>query len=98
MLAADTCRATDDGLDIDTAIGVSVAVTFMVFFSMGVLVASVLCYISRSPKMSSFQPRLHGDGDFATVYDEEGTNKNMKCDAIEMDANTAYGYHVAHSQ
>ena len=30
-----------------------------------------------------------------TVYDEVGTNKNMKGDAMEMNTNTAYGSHVS---
>ena len=45
MLAADPCSAA-----VGTAVGVSVSVTFVVSFSMGVLVASVLCYISKDPK------------------------------------------------
>ena len=52
MLAADACIAAV-GSSIGTAVGVSVSVTFVVSFSMGVLVASVLCYISRGSKESN---------------------------------------------
>ncbi|KAL5494304.1 hypothetical protein EMCRGX_G015606 [Ephydatia muelleri] len=48
ILAVDTCTAT-----VGIAVGVSVSVTFVVSFSMGVLVASVLCYISRRSKETS---------------------------------------------
>ena len=50
MLAADTAAVCSS---IGTAVGVSVSVTSVVSFSMGVLVASVLCYISRRSKESS---------------------------------------------
>ena len=73
---------------IGVAVGVSVSVTFVVSFSMGVLVASVLCYISRRSKESSHKPTPHGDP--ATVYDEVGTNKKKNRDFIDMDINTAY--------
>ena len=81
-MAADTCTAA-----VGTAVGVSVSVTFVVSFSLGVLVASVLCYISRRSK-ESYKPSSHADP--ATVYDEAGTNKRQG-DVIEMDKNTAYG-------
>eukprot|EP00731_Ephydatia_muelleri_P009802 Em0005g388a len=77
------------GSSIGTAVGVSVSVTFVVSFSMGVLVAYVLCYISRRSKESSHKPDSP-----ATVHDV-GTNKKIKGDAMEMDANTAYGSHVS---
>ena len=51
--------------------------------------ASVLCYISRRSTGTSYKPSSHADP--ATVYDEVGTNKKMKGDAIEMDENAAYG-------
>ena len=79
---ADTCTAA-----VGTAVGVSVSVTFVVSFSLGVLVASVLCYISRRSK-ESYKPSSHADP--ATVYDEAGTNKR-KGGVMEMDTNTAYG-------
>ena len=78
MLAADTCT------DFGTAVGVSFSVTFVVSFSMGVLVASVLCYISRRSKESSHKPSSHADP----------ANK-MKGDVMEMGTNTAYGSHVS---
>ena len=77
------------GSAIVTTVGVSVSVTFVVSFSLGVLVASVLCYISRRSTGTSYKPSSHADP--ATVYDEVGTNKNMKGDVTEMDTNTAYG-------
>ena len=80
------------GSSIGTAVGVSVSVTFVVFFSMGVSVASVLCYILRRPKESSYKPRSCIVP--ATPYDEVGTNKKMKGDTMEMNTNTAYGSHV----
>eukprot|EP00731_Ephydatia_muelleri_P033073 Em0025g29a len=89
MLAADTCTAA-----VGTAVGMSVSVTFVVSFSMGVLVASVLCYISRRSKGSSHKPSSHADP-VATVYDEVGINKKMTGDAMEMNTNTAYGSHVS---
>ena len=82
-MAADTCTAA-----VGTAVGVSVSVAFVVSFSLGVLVASVLCYISRRSK-ESYKPSSHADP--VTVYDEVGTNKKMKEDVMEMDTNTAYG-------
>ena len=57
----------------------------MVSFSLGVLVASVLCYISRRSTETSH------NADPAPVYNEVGTNKKMIGDAIEMDENAAYG-------
>ena len=74
MLTAGLCTAAV-GSSIGTAVGVSVSVTFVVSFSMGVLVASVLCYISRRSKESSHKPSSH-----ATVYDEEGSNKKRRGD------------------
>ena len=68
---------------------VSVSVTFVVSFSLGALVASVLCYISRRSTGTSYKPGSHADP--ATVYDEVGTNKKTKGGAMEMDMNTAYG-------
>ena len=75
------------GSSIGTAVGVSVSVTFVVFF-MGMLVASVLCYISRGSKESLYKPSSCADP--ATVY-EVGTNKKMKEDILELNTNTAYG-------
>ena len=77
------------GSAIGTAVGVSVSVTFVVS-SMGVLMASVLCYISRRSKESSHKPSSYADP-AATVYDEVGTNKK---DTMMMNTNTAYGAHV----
>ena len=95
MLAADICTCTAAvGSSIGIAVGVSVSVTFVVFFSMGVLVASVLCYISRRSKELSHKPSSHANP-VATVYDEVGTNKKMMGDAMEMNTNTAYGSHVS---
>ena len=59
MLAAACTAAV--GSSIGTAVGVSVPVTFVVSFSMGVLVASVLFYISRRSKESSHKPSSHAD-------------------------------------
>ena len=77
---------------VGTAVGVSVSIASVVSFSMGVLVASVLGYISRRSKESSYQPSAHADP--ATVYDEVCTNKKIKGDAMEMDTNTAYGSQI----
>eukprot|EP00731_Ephydatia_muelleri_P033086 Em0025g42a len=86
--SGETCAV---GLSIDTAVvGVSVSVTFVVSFSMGVLVASVLCYISRRSKESS-----SSQADPATVYDEVHSNKKMKRDTMMMNTNTAYGSHAS---
>ncbi|KAL5494338.1 hypothetical protein EMCRGX_G015651 [Ephydatia muelleri] len=85
------CTAAGDS-SIGTAAGVSVSVTFMVSFSMGVLAASVLCYISRRSKESSHKPSSYADP--ATVYDEVGTKKKMKGDTVKMNTNTAYGIHA----
>ena len=81
-MAADTCTAA-----VGTAVGVSVSVTFVVS-SLGVLVASVLCYISRKAN-ESHKPSSHADP--ATVYDEAGSYRKMEGDVMETDANTAYG-------
>ena len=89
MLAAACTAAV--GSAIGTAVGVSLSVTFVVAFSMGVLVASVLGYISRRSKNSSHKPSAHSDP--ATVHDEVGTNKKMRGDAMEMNTNTAYETH-----
>ena len=76
---SDTC--TDAVLaSIGIAGGVSVSVTFVVSFSLGVLVVSVLCYISRRSQ-ESYKPSSHADP--ATVYDEVGTNKKMEGDVID---------------
>ena len=55
--------------------------------------AYVLGYISRGSKGSSHKPSSHADP--ATVYDEVGSNKKMKGDAMEMNTNTAYGSRVS---
>eukprot|EP00731_Ephydatia_muelleri_P009796 Em0005g382a len=95
MLAADICTCTAAvGSSIGTAVGVSVSVTFVVSFSMGVLAASVLCYISRRSKESSHKPSSYADP-VTTMYDEVGTNNKMMGDAMEMNTNTAYGSHVS---
>eukprot|EP00731_Ephydatia_muelleri_P010975 Em0005g1561a len=79
---ADTCTAAAVG-SFGTAVGVSISVTFVVSFSMGVLMASVLCYIPRrSHKASS-----HSNP--ATTYDEVITNKKVAGDVMEMNSNTA---------
>ena len=88
VLAAGPC-ITAVGSTIGTAVGVSVSVTFVVSFSMGVLVAYVLSYISRRSKESSHKP------DSPATVQDVGTNKKMKGDAMEMDANTAYASHVS---
>ena len=77
MLLAGTCSA------IGTAVGVPV--TFVVAFSLGVLVATVLCYILRK---TSYKPSRD---DPATVYEVVGNNKESKDNIIVLDANTAYG-------
>ena len=51
------------GSSIGIAVGVSVSVTFVVSFSMGVLVASVLGYISRRSQELSHKPSSHADND-----------------------------------
>ena len=89
--AVDTCTCTTAvGSSIGTAVGVSVSVTFVVSFSKGVLVASVLCYISRRSK---HKPSTFADP--ATVYGEMGSNKKMKGNTIMMNTNTAYGSHIS---
>ena len=91
MLAADICTCTAAvGSSIGTAV-VGVSVLCGVFLY--VLVAYVLCYISRRSKESSYKPSSLADP--VTVYDEVGTNKKMKGDAMEMNANTAYRSHVS---
>ena len=75
-MAIDTCTVA-----VGIAVSVSVSVTFVVSFSLGVLVASVLCYISRRSK-ESYKPSSHADP--ATVYDEVGTNKKIKGDVMEV--------------
>ena len=97
MLVTDMCSCTSVGSAIGTAVGsaigtavgVSVSVTFVVSFSLGVLVASVLCYISRRSTGTLYKPSSHADP--ATVYDEVGSNTKMKGDVMEMDKNSAYG-------
>ena len=94
LTAVDTCTCTAAvGSSIGTAVGVSVSVTFVVSFSMGVLVASVLCYISRRSKGLSHKPSSYADP--STVYNEVGTNKKMKGDTMKMNSNTAYGTHIS---
>ena len=59
----DSCTAT---------VGASVSVTFVVSF-LGVLVASVICYISRRCK-KSYKPSSHAEPT-GIYYDEVGSNK-----------------------
>ena len=73
MLTAACTAAV--GSSIGTVVSVSVSVTFVVS-CMGVLVASVLCYISRRSKKSSHKLSSHTDP--STVFDEVGSNKNME--------------------
>ena len=68
MLAVDTHTAA-----VGTSVGVSVSVTSVVSFSMGVLVAYVLCYISRRSKETSHKAISLADP--TTLYDEVSTNK-----------------------
>ena len=92
----NTCTAavgsigTAVGASIGEAVGASVSVTFVVSFSLGVLVASVLCYTSRRSK-EPCKPSSHADP--ATVYDEVCTNNKMEMDedVMEINTNTAYG-------
>ena len=74
------------GCDPCTAPVVSV---IFVVYSLGVLAASVLCYISKRCK-KSYKPSSHAD----PVYDEVGTIKKMNADVMEMNTNTAYGSHI----
>ena len=75
MLAADTCTAA-----VGTAVGVSVSVTFVVSFSMGVLVALVLCYISRRSKETSHKPRNVMEMNTNTAYQSPASySKNNDC-------------------
>ena len=53
------------------AVGVSVSVTFVVSI-LGVLVASVICYISRRCK-KSYKPSSHAEP--TCIYDEVGSSK-----------------------
>ena len=85
MLAADTAAICSS---IGTVVGVSVSVASVVSFSMGVLVASVLYYISRRSKESSHIPSSCGD---PANVNEVGTNKKMKEDVLELNTNTTYG-------
>ena len=78
---------SDSFMPLATTVGISVSV--VVSFSLGVLVASVLCYISRRSTGTSYKPSSHADP--ATVYDEVGTNRAIKGAIMEMDTNTAYG-------
>ena len=80
---------SDSFMPLATTVGVSVSVTFVVSFSLGVLVASVLCYISRRSTGTSYKPSLLAHP--ATVYDEVCTNRAIKGAIMEMDTNTAYG-------
>ena len=79
---------TTAGSAIVTAFGISVSVTFVVSFSLGVLVASVLCYISRRSKQTLYKPSPHADP--AAVYDEVGTNMKMKKNSVQMVENSSY--------
>ena len=54
---------------------------------------SVLCYISRRSKETSYKAISLADP--TTLYDEVSTNKKMREDAMEMNTNTAYGSHVS---
>ena len=90
MLTAACTAAV--GSSIGTVVGVSVSVTFVVS-SMGVLVASVLCYISRKSKESSHKPSTFVDP--ANVYGEVGSNKKMKGNTMMMNTKTAYGSHIS---
>ena len=86
VLAADT-----DTSSVGTAIGVSISVTFVVSFTLGALVASVLCYISIRSKGSSYKPSSPSDP--TTVYDDLRADKKLSGDIIQMDMSTAYGSH-----
>ena len=83
---------TEVGSAINIGTAVGVFVTFVVSFSLGVLVASVLCYISRRSTGTSYKPSSHADP--AGVYNEVGTNK-MTENAVEMDTNVAYGSRIS---
>ena len=93
-MTADSCTPAA-GLSVCTvgssfigiAVGISIPASFMVLI-LGVLVASVLCYILRRSK-ESYKP--NSQADFSNVYDEVDINKKMKGDVIEINTNTAYG-------
>ena len=89
ILSADTAAV---GSSIGTAASVSVSVTFVMSFSMGMLAASVLCYISRRSKESSHKPSPHADP--AANLCKMGNNKKMEEGVLELKTNTAYGTHV----
>ena len=88
---------TTAGSAIVTAFGVSVSVTFVVSFSLGVLVASVFCYISRRSTGTSYKLSSHADQ--AIVYDEVGTDMKMKKNSVQMIENSSYlmVYYIAWS-
>ena len=85
MPAAGPCT-TAVGSVLGTAVGMSVSITFVVSFTMGVLVASVLCYISRRSKESSHKPSSYADPSPVHVV---GTNTEKR-DAMAMGTKTAH--------
>ena len=72
-------------IDTSTIIGITIAIAFVVFFSMGVLVAtSIGCLVKKKPEVSP-HPAME-----PSVYEMIETDQKI-ITAIEVEANSAYG-------
>ena len=73
-------------IDNYTIIGITIVISFVVFFSLGVLVTtSIGCMVKKRSKVTLHHPALE-----PSVY--EMINKDQKkTTTIDMEANSAYG-------
>ena len=70
--------------DSYAVIGITIGTSFVVFFSLGVMVASCICVVKMRSKVthhhSTMEPSKH-----------EMTNTNQKVTALVLETNSAYG-------
>ena len=82
---------------IGTAVGISIAVTFVVSFSLGALMAVIcvcFCHISREQHRKRNINICPTSTDF---YDVVGSKKTQQC-IVKMETNSSYGMSLSSHQ
>ena len=74
-------------IDTYTIIGITIAISFIVFFSLGMLMGTCIgcCTVKKRPKVTRHHP------DSEPLSFEMIKTHQKKIAAIEMEANSAYG-------
>ena len=73
-------------IDTPTAVGITFAITFIISFSMGMLVAFIILCVCYIPRVSS----ITTEASIPTTYEVVGINQKQTS-TIELESNAAYG-------